>query len=511
MKTNYKLFQSHFRCRWNSMLARPLFFMALVVLFSALSLPHDTGNEGSWSDFRWRNKSAGNEAIISECENIINVFRKATVFNPPQGMRIVPFGECHEKVICNGNTLNSERICLELGIRIPPKSHKDIAEIYVWINDPLFLLGDPVLSDESGEIYLLPPMTGTLEGQGIRSRSAHPPGYAETYPSGSMFPLWAAEQEPYLRSVVRPTFKLAKGTVTTMYTSGGKPFWKPVTQERFIRAMIENARKELADFRSGVAKAENSEITDQQINQMKSYMERIRSMYDEKAIIERHTNSMEQAMQFYNMMKESNPVEAEEYYQKTIASSEQNLQDLLEQAEKSRGELADYEEKLIQGLITRQDVWNNAESSIQQGDWDALEKTGKEHDVEKLLYLADAGRAITKLEAELRSLSNAQRNKPAYGFELPPDHPLGPHKNVVAMPFEAKRPSGLVSPDTEGARPLVCVDTEFFNGRGQETDIRILAVEWSGYHELRNPSGDGKMPQTIWRDLDWPELKAMVK
>lgn len=102
---------------------------------------------------------------------------------------------------------------------------------------------------------MLPPLTGKLAGQTIRSRSAHPPGYEEKYPSTSMFPLWAHDLEPFLRGVVRPGFKLVRGTVTTMFTSGGKPFYKPVSQQRWIRAMIGKAKSELADFRSGVTAA----------------------------------------------------------------------------------------------------------------------------------------------------------------------------------------------------------------------------------------------------------------
>ncbi|MFO8235395.1 MAG: hypothetical protein R6U04_08340 [Bacteroidales bacterium] len=497
------------------MMTRSFVVLILVIIVTGLSVPHDTVNEGSWSDLRWRNEHPGSnatgDAMISKAEDIIQIFKKAPVFNPPTGMRILPLGEFHEGIPLPENNISPGRLSLHFGIRIPPESPRAAANIAIWINDPHFLLGDPVLTDGSGDIFILPPLTGKLAEQPIRSRSAHPPGYDEAYPSGSMFPLWAKGQEPYLRSVVRPTFKLAKGTVTTMYTSGEKPFWKSVTQERWIKAMIENAKNELADFRVAVGEAENSGITNQQINKMKSYMKRIRSMYDEKAIIERHTNSMDQAMNFYNMMKETNPGEAEKYYQKTIAESEKNLQAMLDAAEESRAELGEYEEKLIQALITREDVWNDAEASIQQGDWDALEKSGRENEIDKLVSFADAGRAIPKLEAELKSLSNAQRNAPAYGFELPPDHSLGPHKNVVAMPFEADRPSGLVDPNTDGARPLVSIDPDFFSFNEEDADIKILAVEWDGYHKLEDPSGNGIMPHVIWNDLDWPALEDLVR
>ncbi len=515
MKTNYNLRSGLFKSLWKLMMTRSFIVLTIAILVTGLSVPYDTSNEGIWSNLRWRNKNAGanatREPMMSKAEGIIQIFKRAPVFNPPKGMRIVPVGDFLKGISLPEGKISSGRLSLDLGIRIPSEAHRAVANIYIWINDPIFLLGEPILSDRTGKIFLLPPLTGKLAGQPVRSRSAHPPGYEEKYPSGSMFPLWATDQEPYLRTVVRPTFKLAKGTVTTMFTSGGKPFWKPVSQERWIKAMIENAKKELTDLRAAVGVAEKSEITTQQIIQMKSYMKRIRSLYDEKAIVKRHTSSMDQAMNFYNMMKETNPEEAEKYYQKTIAKSEKSLQEALDAAEESRAELGEYEKKLIQALITREDVWNDAETSINQGDWDALEKSGRENEIDKLVYLADAGRAIPKLKAELKSLSQAQLNAPAYGFELPPDHSLGVHKNVAAMSFKSKRPSGLVSPDTDGARPLISIDPDFFNVSENNSEIQILAVEWSGYHKLNHPLGEGTMPHIIWRDIDWNELKNTVK
>ncbi len=233
-------------------------------------------------------------------------------------------------------------------------------------------------------------------------------------------------------------------------------------------------------------------------------------MFDENEIIERHTSSVEQAMSFYNMMKNTNPEEAEKYYLKTIEGSDKNLQLQLDQAEKSRVELEEYEDKLIKALLAREDIWTGADASIKGGDWDALEETARKHNIEKLIYLADAGRAIPKLEAELNGLSPAQRKAPAFGFELPPWNPLGTHKNIVAMPFEAKRSSGLVDSNSEGARALVSLAPGFFNFTTNDASIGILGIEWSGYHKLSNPSGEGTMPHIIWSDLDWEALKTFV-
>lgn len=482
---------------------------------TGLTAPDETLREGSWSDLRWLNKSSlshgSREAMISKAEDIIQVFQEASVFNPPQGMRVVPLGEFLDGLILPENQKGPERVSLQLGIRIPPEANRSAAAVNVWINDPLFLLGDPVLNDHAGEIFMLPPLAGHLAGQTIYSRTAHPVGYEEKYPSESMFPLWAHDLEPFLRGVIRPSFKLAKGTVTTIFTSDGKPFWKPVSQQRWINAMIEKAKGELADFRSGVVAARQSNITAEQINQMKNYLEKLKVMFDEKEIIERHTQVVEQARSFYNMMKNTNPEEAEKYYLKTIEGSDNNLQLQLDQAEKNRAELEVYENKLIKALLARDDIWAGADASIKAGDWDALEEAGREHNVEKLIYLADASRAILELEAELEGLTPAQRKAPAYGFELPPWTPLGTQKNVVAMPFEAERPSGLVDSNTKGARALVSLDPGFFHFNPTDAPIGILGIEWSGYHKLPNPSGEGTMPHIIWSDLKWDALEAFVK
>ncbi len=498
-----------------SVFTRTLILLLVILLMSGLTASYYIFVEGSWNDLRWLNKSSRSqtsvEAMKSKAEDIIQIFQKAAVFNPPRGMRIVPLGEFHKSITLAENNKSPERISLHLGIKIPPDANRTAATINVWINDPLFLLGDPVLKDNSGEIFMLPPLTGHLAGQSIYSRTAHPAGYEEKYPSQSMFPLWAHNIEPFLRGVVRPSFKLAKGTVTTMFTTGGKPFWKTVSQERWIKAMIEKAKNDLEDFRSGVVAAQQSDVTSEQIDQLKNYLKRVRSLFEEEEIMERHASSVEQAMSFYNMMKSTNPEEAEKYYLKTIEGSDENLQIQLDQAEKSRAELEEYENKLINALLKREDVWTGADDLISGGDWDALEETGREHNIEKLIYLADAGRAIPKLEAELSGLSPAERKAPAYGFELPPWNPLGTHRNVVAMQFEAKRPSGLVDSNAEGARALVCLDPDFFNFGNSDASIGILGIEYSGYHQLRLPSGEGTMPDALWSTLDWAALKAFIK
>ncbi len=486
-----------------------------ILLSGWIGLPSPSGSGETWDPLRWSNKSSRSPATAAameaQVEAVMEVFRKAAPLNPPKGFGVNPRGEFLPEIRLPGHSPVPEPVRLRLGIRKPPGSQYIVATLNAWINDPYHLLGEAVLSDPEGEIFLMPPVVGRMGGQTIYTRTAHPVGYEEKYPSRDMFPLWSEDMEPFLRSVVRPTFKLAHSSVTTLFTAGGKPFWKPVSQERWIRALIAKARKDLDDFQTGLEEAEKTDITAQQIAQMRQHLQRMKSMLDEKEIVERHAESLEQAMSLYEMMKDMNPEQAEEYYRQTIAGSEEQLQEKLDAAGEQRTELEKYEQRLIGALVKRDDVWTGAGASISSGNWDRLEQLGRENHVDHLVFLADAGRAIGKLEAELAGLSPSQRSAPAYGFELPPFNPLGPHGHVVMMPFEAERPSGLVDPGAEGARALVCLDPEFFRSGAQEAVVRILSVDWRGSHDLSYHNNQKNLPQDLWQSIDWAALRAFVQ
>lgn len=122
-----------------------------------------------------------------------------------------------------GKRVGLARARLSLSIWEPGKEPEP-SVLTVRFNDPYPLLGEPVLTDEQGDIYLLPPQIPEKRGQALRSGDAHPPGYEERYPSLSFFPLWDTDVAPFLRSIVRPTFRLADRTLTTLFTSGDRSF-----------------------------------------------------------------------------------------------------------------------------------------------------------------------------------------------------------------------------------------------------------------------------------------------
>jgi hypothetical protein len=487
-----------------------LFVIFLITFFSIGWI--NPGKGESWEPLRWRNKSSSaiyGKTMVSKTEELIKIFRKAKPLNPPKGFGIDPTGEFLKRLNLSENIKGPEPIHIKLSMRIPPTSNVHPAGINIWINDPLNLLGEPVMTDKNGDIYLMPPIAGKLGGQTIYSRSAHPSGYDEKYPSMSTFPLWGEDIEPFLRSVVRPTFKLAKSTATTIFTSGGNTFYKPVSQERWILAMIEKAKSELAEFKAGIDAANKTQITAQQMTQMRNHFKQMKELFDEEAIIKRHYKSLEENMSMYTMLKSHNPVEAEKFYQKSIGEADKNLKDQLSAAAGGRTQIQEYENQIINALITREEIWTIAGASVNDGAWDKLEKLGKDNDISRLVFLADAGRSIEKLQAELKGLSSAQRNAPAYGFELPPWSQSGPQKHLTAMPFKAKRPSGLVDKGT-GARGLVTIDPAFFENIEKDAVIKMIAVEWWGSNKTLYQPGEKMLPDEIWGSLDWQAIRGMV-
>ena len=455
--------------------------------------------------------AAGAAAIEKKVEGIMEVFRKALPFNPPKGFAAVPRLEYLRPLSLPGNTHSPEPVHFRVGVRMPPQSKDIVAGVNVWINDPYNLLGEPLLADSEGDIFLLPPEVGTMSGQKIISRMAHPPGYDNEYPCSSLFPLWSDDQEPFLRSVVRPSFGLAKGTVTTLYTAGDRPFWKPVSQERWINAMIDRAEMTVNDILAGADAAEELNITEQQLNQMKVYLTRMKEMYIEDNIIKRYRELREGLMPMYEMMKQSNPAVAEEFYRESILGLEEIMELELSQAGEKRKEVEEMERKLMTALVQREEVWQQMGAAIERGDWDMIENLGETHKLDNLKLIADAGRSVGRLRAELAGMSSAQRRAPAYGFLIPEDHPLGTHRQVVAMVFEAERASGLVQGNAKGARAIVSIDTEFFNFSDKGEPIKMMAVEYWGRNTTTYDNNRRNLLNDIWQHLDWQGLRSMVR
>ncbi len=502
-----------------AILSGAIFFLLSTGLYKAASAQGDT-----WETLRWLRTSATpaspqGEAMVSKVEDILEVFKRAQPLNPPRGLVVNPRSEFVANPSLSGNRQWPQSVRLNLMMRFPYANSDVTAGVRVWINETGNLLGDPVLADGSGEIFLLPPLMESIGGQTLFNRCAHPPGYEERFPAPDFFPLWDNDVEPFLRSVVRPVFGLHQASVITVLTRGGEAFWKPVSQERWINAMLDRAKAELDLFRQGFAAAMEQEVPKQQIDQMRQHIKRMRAMFEEEAVVERHEKLMEQSKQTYEMMKSFSPEEAEEMYANLVDGAEDRLREDLEVAAEQRVELDEWERKLAEALMTQGEILARVDGAIGSGDWDRIEELGKELDVNHLVYIADAGRATEGLKAELNTLTPAQRRAPAYGFILPPWPSMGTYRHIMAMDFEAERPSGLVSPDAEGARALVCIDEDFFASAGNESAIRVMSVEWWELIDARYRSEGGMfynerrvtMLNDLWRGVDWNALRRMTE
>ncbi len=495
-----------------------------VFVFAAFQTAQVLAQGDTWETLRWLRTSATpaspqGEAMVSKVEEVLEVFKRAQPLNPPRGLVVNPRSEFVASPSLTGNRQWPQSVRLNLMMRFPYANSDVTAGVRVWINETGSLLGDPVLADGSGEIYLLPPLMESIGGQTLFNRCAHPPGYEERFPAPGFFPLWDNNVEPFLRSVVRPTFGLHQASVITVLTRGGEAFWKPVSQERWIRAMLDRAQAELDLFSEGYSAAMEQEIPQQQIDQMWLYINRMRDMYQEQAVIERHEKFIEQTIQTYEKVKVFNPEEAKKMLDNTIDEAEGLLVQQLEAAVEQRAKIDEWERKLTEALMTQGEILARIEGAIRSRDWDAIEKVGKELDVDHLVFIADAGRAAEGLKAELNSLTPAQRSAPAYGFILPPWPSMGTYRHIMAMDFEAERPSGLVSPDAEGARALVYIDEDFFASAGNESAIRVMSVEWWELIDARYRSEGGMfynerrvtMLNDLWRGVDWNALRRMTE
>ena len=136
--------------------------------------------------------------------------------NPTGRVNIQPKAALLPPAALPGGSAGLVRGRLSLSVWEPaPRPEPGVAT--VWFNEPYHLLGDPVLTDARGEIYLLPPQVPAKGGQALRSRDAHP--------------------------------------VTTIFTKENRSFWKPVSQERWILALIERAKAEIRTFLDGLQAA----------------------------------------------------------------------------------------------------------------------------------------------------------------------------------------------------------------------------------------------------------------
>ena len=474
--------------------------------------------DGGWDPLRYTNAPVVTDGPVSRAlmEEILVVVQRARALDRPQGFRVGPRVE-----FTAGSPLQDGSTGLPTATLSMPMSfgvaNDPLAGLQVRINDPSDVLGPELLSDEEGAIYVLPPTITGPGNQTLFLRSAHPAGFRSEFPTASTMPLWGQDQGPFYRSVIRPHFGLLANSAVTILSRGDRRFWVPISQERWILALIARGRSELDGFLAGAHAAERTGMTDRQIDQIRRTYAQLSAMWDESAILERYQTMVEQAQMQYQSAKHFGFPDPESHYDRALAAAEVMLEQFREQAPAMRAEMESQEARIVGALVMRGEFLDHAERAISARRWDDLEALGNEYDLPNVRQLADAGRTIDALEVELSGLSRSERHAAAYGFELPPIAQVG-LRNVVALEFDRTRPSGLVSPDAPGARALVSIDPTFFARPGSPQAPALVTVlfwqktePWDVLRRRGVPHAEGAtMHSDVWSTLDWAALRSIV-
>jgi len=522
-----------------------LSFVLMLFFILFILINHEEVKAGDvWQDLRIDGReitgfaSDTEESIIEALQDILSIFQTTPHLNPPPTdvTQIRPRIRIFRRPELPYEQGNLLRANLELpmwfaGQGVP--SHTGRVDISV--NEPEALLGKPALIDDAGGIYILPPVIEELESGPLYCKDAHPPGYAEEYPSRSFSPLWNPTVEPVLYSVVYPLFRLSRLVgVATELTADGSPFWEPVSQERWIRALQEYCQSEL-DFHLEAMQAEREQEvgwTEKQVENMRREAENMRELFSAEGTIQMNEDLISNYEYLIELLKHQldNPgffqldAEQKRNYKEQIEEYEQEIEMLnasLEERIIANQEIAEewteYMEAITRAVILQKGLLEDIEELILEEKWDEMEEMAIEYEIDHLLLQAKAGKAIGYLETELQQMSAAERAAPAYGFDIPG---LAPHmlKHIVPLSHEAERPSGLVSPDQEGARAVVAIKPGFFDEKLAEGTIKLIVVEWwentsamffspgaSRYSEARVT-----MRKNLWQSLDWESITKKI-
>ncbi|TVR04475.1 MAG: hypothetical protein EA403_04940 [Spirochaetaceae bacterium] len=459
--------------------------------------------------------------LLGHLDTILPLFHALPPFNPPREFHVIPLRYTDPgKTLLEGRP-GPARFTVDFAFEFfVVDEYIAVAGVRVSINHPFELLGPAFFADEESPFYLLPPTIQGAGGQELFLRSAHPVGYQRVFPIGPAEPLWHENSAPFYRSVIRPHFNMVSHIAVTCFTRGGEPFWKPVSRERWIRAMIAHGNAVVATHREGGQFYAATEDTQRQIEELKRRIDRMRAAYSEEVTQQVYEQMI--AVAPLSRALASDPETGEREYQKALAAAEEYR----EQRRRSEPEMMatfDAQEKqFIDALLARDALMTAERQAVADEDWDRLEEIGRENELSQLVYIADAGRHVTALERELASMSPAERSAPAWGFEIP-ESPPGPYRSFMMMEFSPKRPSGLVEPDSPGARAIIALDHAFFDRRTSDAQPLILTVAywqkpppmeaepWVKMERRGVPREPGlTMLTDVWRHLDWRTLRGIV-
>lgn len=508
----------------------------LVGLILMLILPVATVGGWGWEEGqqyqRWgvELQQSESEEIAAIAQKIINLFQNTAPLQNPDQIRIRPDLNYFPHLDYIDLMAPPLRFSLELKMWFPNQGTlAPTAKVFVTINEPETLLGTPILFNDQGPIYLLPPVIAQQENRPLYARSAHPTGYKEAFPSYSFFPLWDENVEPFLRSIIRPSFALAESSVATVLKTDAEPLFIPITQKEWITALHDYASLEIELFIAGLIEMEAQDVTQAQIDNLKRNLQSLQQGFSTEQYLENYEqavkmieNSIVSAEMMMNMITDE---KMKENYQEMIEEQKYILLEMTEQLdeqlmafEKAHQEVAEFGQKLLQALILYDEKMKEVIDIFKARDWDALEALGLADNELNFPFLVDTGRAIDALEQELNQLSLTEQKEAAFGFDIPPIHPLGPYQHVVALDYSSARPSGLVSPEKEGARALVRLNQDYFKDDAKSTQVQVLILKWWERTDALHYSPGAtfyseervQMMENLWQNLDWSALEALL-
>lgn len=459
--------------------------------------------------------------LLGHLDTILPLFHALPPFNPPREFHVIPLRYTDPGAELLEGRPGPARLTVDFGMQfLVVMEYRVVAGVRVSINDPFELLGPAFFADEESRFYLLPPTIQGAGGQELFLRSAHPVGFQKVFPMGIAPPLWHENSEPFYRSVIRPHFNMVSQIAVTCFTRRGEPFWKPVSRERWVRTLIAYGNAVVAEHREGGQLYAATEDTQKQIEELKRRYDRMRAAYSEEVTQQVYEQMI--AVAPLSRALAPDPETGEREYQKALAEAEQYRQERRRMEPEMIATLDAQEKQFIDALLARDALMVAERQAVADEDWDRLEEIGRENQLSHLVYIADAGRQVVALERELSTMSAAERSAPAWGFEIP-ESPPGPYRSFMMMQFSLTRPSGLVEPDSPGARAIVALDRSFFDRRNSDAQPLILTVAywkdprygddpWAMMERRGVPREPGlTMLADVWRHLDWRVLRRIVE
>ena len=349
------------------------------------------------------------DELLATIQRIGALYRRTPYLRQPPNVEISPSRVIQPRIGGRDGT-GPVRADFSLYIYRPVYRHNNPRCYFtIQINDP-WLHERRFFEDEQGEIHLAWPQLETLNGKQRFRRDEH--------------------------------------TVIEQILPAGRDPWLPVSQERWIRLLIDKTDGQLQEY----------------------YEKLVGESAERRARATQHyENSMATAARYRNEPHLFPGID-----QQTLEEMAQHFTAMAEDAMQT----FERNERALQPIA----------AALAARDYNALEAAGDRG-------RAMMGRHMLALEAELAGLSAAERAAPAYGFEYDPAMYWMPRR-------PPKRPSLLLSAGDPGAFALLAPNPDFLRRDlppGQIQSITILNRLWPEFDE------------PLEREMDWRALSAMVR